>query len=311
MAPLEEPTQHLTVIQLPKGDIPHSWETVALEPSENDNNTTTKLIVLFFAAELLYLFLCVLLPTIAGDEGGIDYPSHVIFSIYFVLRFIIAFVIKSKAQGLLKGAELRHLKPSIGCCTTVFSFILLFFAGTWPYFAMCFARIHGPKKAKTTYSFFGLFGLALLLHLFMLISFYRKLAPEKGLPFSQANLSKTRFLKLATYFAGLPPAYLALLPYRFYLREQQEVDGAGVADPSNAPPTATLFMVGRNLTLMVLGLMLALGAGLENMTELKVYGSLFVGAIGSAVVAEIALFAATMEPPNTEEATPIKRNIQA
>ena len=70
-------------------------------------------------------------------------------------------------------------------------------------------------------------------------------------------------------------------------------------------------MVGRNLTLMVLGLMLGLGAGLESMTQLKVYGALYVGAIGCAVIAEIVVFAATIEPPNTQEATPNRKNVQA
>ena len=185
---------------------------------------------MFFAVELLYIALCLILPAAAGDEGGVDYPSHVVFAIYFVLRLIVAFVLKSKILALLKTEELR-LKRNMGGCANFFAFLLLLFAGTWPYFALCFARIHGPQKAKTSYSFFGLLGLAILLHLSMLISFYRKLIPEQQMPFSQANLSKTRFLKLATYFAGLSPVYLGLLPYRAYLRDQ-EGEGAGVADPS-------------------------------------------------------------------------------
>ena len=80
-----------------------------MQPTEANDGKTSKLASLFFAVELLYLCLSVVMPLIAGDKAGIKFTSHVVFGIYFGLRFIVAFLIKSEIQGILKAEDLPSL----------------------------------------------------------------------------------------------------------------------------------------------------------------------------------------------------------
>ena len=134
---------------------------------------------------------------------------------------------------------------------------------------------------------------------------------EKDSSFAKANLSKMRFLKLASYFTGLPPVYLVLLPYRAYLREQMEVEKPVMGDPSITTPASNILMMGRNFLLIVLTLMVAFGEGLKKMTEITVYGSLFVGAIGLAIITDLMIFASTNEPQVPEVAPPMRNTNNA
>ena len=177
--------------------------------------------VLFLLAVEISLYI-ILVATVAtlGDQTEIEYPAHIVFCLFYLLKCAIAFFFASIVRREFTSERVPMTNEGLQGALGANTLILLLFAGTWPYFAFCFARIHAPSKPGAAYCFYGLFALIVVLHFLILLTeiifTYRVKLSNNG---SRPGLEKMRLLQKLSYCTNWAPLYLELHRFSAYLAE--------------------------------------------------------------------------------------------
>ena len=178
------------------------------------------------------------------------------------------------------------LQGSLGANTL----LLMLIAGTWPYFAFCFARIHAPSKAGSAYVFYGLFGLIVALHFLMLLFetiFTIWVKPRHG--GREPALEKMRLLQKLSYFTNWAPLFLELHRFSAYFAEPF----AGVKGSPDLMDNvfSRAFNLGRDGFIAFMALLATVSAGAVKDKDLTAYAILFDLALVAAYITDTFVFA--------------------
>ena len=129
------------------------------------------MVILFLFAVEIAFFIIVIGPVAAlGDESEIEYPAHIVFGLYYLFKCAMAFVFAFSIKGLFTKERVHMSNEGLQGVIGAITLFLMLISGTWPYFAFCFARMHAPSKSGVAYGFYGIYGLIVALHLFMLLA---------------------------------------------------------------------------------------------------------------------------------------------